>query len=193
MAIHNLGSARARLHARAIPTASRAGADLLQWRRCHRATRTLTRFCAILSLAAFMPACEFLHPVTPRVQIFIPIEWRSSPVILGPLATVETKPLDLERPCRKAGVASWYGPGFHGRRTASGEIYNQEGLTAASLTLPLGSLVRITREDGLGSLVVRVNDRGPYVAGRAIDLSHRAAVALGMVRQGLARVCIDPL
>src|SRR5882762_283701 len=73
------------------------------------------------------------------------------------------------------GVASWYGPGFDGKRTANGEIYNQEDLTAASPSLPLGSRVMVTNLDNGRSVEVRINDRGPFVGGRKIDLSHRAA------------------
>jgi len=88
-------------------------------------------------------------------------------------------------------MASWYGPGFNGRRTANGEIYNQEDLTAASPTLPLGTLVAVTNLNNGRSVLVRINDRGPFLKGRAIDLSHGAARALGMVGQGTAPVKIE--
>jgi rare lipoprotein A len=78
------------------------------------------------------------------------------------------------------GVASWYGPGFHGRRTASGERFNTHALTAAHKTLPFGTCVRVTNKNTGRSVVVRVNDRGPFVAGRVIDLSRAAANAIGM-------------
>ncbi len=76
-------------------------------------------------------------------------------------------------------VASWYGPGFAGRPTSTGETYNPEGLTAASRTLPLGSRVRVTNPDTGRSVVVRINDRGPFVHGRSLDLSHGAAQQSG--------------
>ena len=85
-------------------------------------------------------------------------------------------------------VASWYGPGFAGRRTSSGETYNPEGLTAASKTLPLGSHVRVTNPDTGRSVVVRINDRGPYVRGRSLDLSHGAAQQIGLTGKGVGRV-----
>ena len=85
-------------------------------------------------------------------------------------------------------VASWYGPGFNGRRTSSGEVFNQNRLTAASRDLPLGSRVRVTNLANGRSVVVLVNDRGPYVRGRGIDLSKRAAEDLGIERAGVARV-----
>jgi rare lipoprotein A (peptidoglycan hydrolase) len=89
-------------------------------------------------------------------------------------------------------VASWYGPGFAGRRTSTGEIYNPEGLTAASTTLPLGSHVRVMNPDTGRSVVVRINDRGPYVRGRSIDLSHGAAQQIGLTGKGVGRVEVTP-
>ncbi len=78
------------------------------------------------------------------------------------------------------GIASWYGPRFHGRLAASGEIYNMYDMTAAHRTLPLQSLVRVVSQRSGQSVVVRINDRGPYVGGRIIDMSHRAKELLGM-------------
>jgi rare lipoprotein A len=89
-------------------------------------------------------------------------------------------------------VASWYGPGFAGRRTSTGEIYNPEGLTAASTTLPLGSHVRVVNPDTGRSVVVRINDRGPYVYGRSLDLSHGAAQQIGLTGKGVGRVQVTP-
>jgi len=91
------------------------------------------------------------------------------------------------------GVASWYGPGFQGNLTASGEVYNQNALTAAHPTLPLGTPVEVTNLATGKSVRVRITDRGPFVRGRAIDLSHGAAQKLGMVNAGLSQVRITPL
>ncbi len=91
------------------------------------------------------------------------------------------------------GVASWYGPGFDSHRTASGEVYNQEEMTAASTVIPLGSHVMVTNLDNGRAVEVRINDHGPYVKGRKIDLSHEAARTLGIVTPGTARVRIDVL
>lgn len=88
----------------------------------------------------------------------------------------------------ETGIASWYGPGFHGEKTANGERYNQRELTAAHKTLPMPSLVEVTNLENGRAVVVRVNDRGPYAAGRIIDLSERAAELLDMRRAGIARV-----
>ena len=91
------------------------------------------------------------------------------------------------------GVASWYGPGFHGRRTASGERYNQRELTAAHKTLPFGTSIRVTNVDNGKSVVVRITDRGPFVRGRVIDLSRAAAEAIGMMGAGTAKVELSTL
>jgi rare lipoprotein A (peptidoglycan hydrolase) len=90
------------------------------------------------------------------------------------------------------GVASWYGEPYHGRRTANGELYDMYLLTAAHRTMPLPSYVRVTNLTNRRSVIVRVNDRGPFIPGRILDLSLGAAQQLGMVRQGLANVRIEP-
>ncbi len=91
----------------------------------------------------------------------------------------------------QTGIASWYGPGFHGLRTASGAIYNQYDLTAAHQTLPLGSRVIVINIQNGRSVEVLINDRGPFVKGRIIDLSYAAASGLGMVRPGTIPVRIE--
>jgi len=78
------------------------------------------------------------------------------------------------------GKASWYGPGFHGRRTASGETFNTHEMTAAHRTLPFGTRIRVVNRSTGHSVVVRINDRGPYARGRVIDLSRASAQALGI-------------
>ena len=79
-----------------------------------------------------------------------------------------------------SGLASWYGPGFHGRKTASGEPFNAGALTAAHRTFPFGTRVRVVNKRNGRSVVVRINDRGPYAHGRVIDLSRAAAHAIGV-------------
>jgi rare lipoprotein A len=92
-----------------------------------------------------------------------------------------------------SGMASWYGPGFHGRRSASGEVFNQNALTAAHRTLPFGTQVRVTNLANGQSVVVRINDRGPFGHGRIIDLSAAAASNIGLRASGVARVQIEVL
>lgn len=89
------------------------------------------------------------------------------------------------------GTASWYGSEFHGKETASGEAFNMYDLTAAHLTLPLGTRVKVTNLRNGRSVVVRINDRGPVVEGRIIDLSYGAAKALDLKARGLQRVRLD--
>ncbi len=98
-----------------------------------------------------------------------------------------------DSPSRQTGIASWYGYQHNGRRTASGEMHNSRLATAAHRSLPFGSVVKVTNLDSGATVVVRVNDRGPYVKGRIIDLSERAARELGIFAAGLARVSIEPI
>jgi rare lipoprotein A len=91
------------------------------------------------------------------------------------------------------GVASYYHDSLHGRKTASGEVYNKRISSAAHKSLPLGTKVRVTKVSNGKSIVVRINDRGPFVRGRIIDLSRRAANDLGIIHSGVARVKVEVL
>lgn len=91
----------------------------------------------------------------------------------------------------RTGIASWYGPNFHGKKTANGEIFDMNAMSAAHTTLPIPSLVRVTNLENNRSIIVRLNDRGPFVDNRLIDLSKRAAQELGYVRQGTAKVRVQ--
>ena len=86
------------------------------------------------------------------------------------------------------GVSSWYGPNFHGKLTANGEVFDQYGVTAAHKTLPLGTVVRVTNLDNSKSVILRINDRGPYVGDRVLDCSYGAATKLEFMEQGTANV-----
>ena len=92
-----------------------------------------------------------------------------------------------------SGTASWYGPGFHGNISASGEVFNQNALTAAHRTLPFGTRVRVTNLRNNRQVVVRINDRGPYIHGRIIDLSAGAAHAIGLANMGVGQVQLEVL
>jgi len=94
---------------------------------------------------------------------------------------------------RQQGTASWYGPGFHGRKTANGERFNSQALTAAHRYLPFGTQVRVTNLNNGRSVIVRINDRGPFIGNRIIDLSAGAARSIGMISSGLAPVRLDIL
>lgn len=93
----------------------------------------------------------------------------------------------------ETGIASWYGPNFHGKRTANGEMYNMNEVTAAHKTLPMPSLVRVTNLDNGRSIIVRLNDRGPYARGRILDMSRRGAQLLGYEKVGTAKVRVQIL
>ena len=93
----------------------------------------------------------------------------------------------------ETGIASWYGPGFHGKDTANGETYDQNDLTAAHRTLPMPSAVRVTNLENGRSIVLRINDRGPFARGRIIDVSRRGAQLLGFEKNGVAKVRVDIL
>jgi len=99
-----------------------------------------------------------------------------------------TKPVLVE-----TGVASWYGAPYHNRRGSNGEIYNMQALTAAHRTLPLGSVVRVTNPANGNSVVVRITDRGPFIAGRIIDLSQAAARQIDLIKRGTAQVRVEVL
>jgi rare lipoprotein A len=93
----------------------------------------------------------------------------------------------------KQGIASWYGPRFHGKKTATGEIFNMYAMTAAHKTLPIPSYAQVTNLENNRSVIVRINDRGPYVGDRLLDLSYAAAKKLGIQKEGLAKVEIVAL
>lgn len=104
-------------------------------------------------------------------------------------SNVNTTPVEyINRGTMKA---SWYGPKFHGRMTANGEIYDQMALTAAHKSLKFGTLLKVTNTKNGRSVIVRINDRGPYIEGRDIDLSKGAAIELGLLKKGVARVKIE--
>lgn len=103
-------------------------------------------------------------------------------------------PAEPQKPVRSwEGISSWYGPRFHGRETASGEVFDMYSLTAAHRTLPLGALIRLVNPKTGRSRVVRINDRGPIIQGREIDVSYEVARSLGFEEQGLARLRIELL
>ena len=102
-------------------------------------------------------------------------------------------PMAAVQPFRQRGVASWYGKRFHGRKTASGEPYDMYAMSAAHPTLPIPSYARVTNLANGRSVIVRINDRGPFHAGRVIDLSYAAAHKLGYIAQGSAQVEVEAI
>lgn len=108
--------------------------------------------------------------------------------LLSACATAPTPKMPDRIPTSQTGEASWYGPTFHGKTTANGERYNMLLLTAAHRTLPFGTLVKVTNLSNGKSATVRINDRGPFLKGRILDLSYAAARALGANAPGVIRV-----
>lgn len=122
--------------------------------------------------------------------------WRKGGVTGTKPYTVRGKtyyPLKSAHGFVEEGIASWYGPGFHGKTTANGEAYNQYAMTAAHKILPLGTQVRVTNLATGRSIQVRINDRGPFVDDRVIDLSKAAATRLAIIGKGTARVRIQSI
>ncbi|NOY64133.1 MAG: septal ring lytic transglycosylase RlpA family protein [Nitrospirae bacterium] len=130
--------------------------------------RNMKRHLILLILLAFLGACS-----GGRVEVRVPPQ---------PLIPPEGK---------TTMVASWYGKKFHGRPTASGEIFNMYGHTAAHKSLPFGTLLRVTNPANGRSVVVKINDRGPFVKGRDLDLSYGAAKQLGLIQKGTSVVYVD--
>ena len=114
-----------------------------------------------------------------------------TPAMEAPLVAHLTK---AEKPIKVwVGNASWYGPGFQGRKTANGERYDTEALTAAHPSLPFGAIVRLVNRRTGAFEVVRINDRGPYQEGREIDVSYRVARKIGLVKSGVCQVRLELL
>jgi rare lipoprotein A len=128
----------------------------------------------------------FPREVSPITEVPTSPEVEQSP----PVAKIPAAP---QPTLVETGLASWYGPRLHGKRTASGEVFNQEKFTAAHRTLPWGSRVKVTNLANGKSVVVQINDRGPSVRGRILDVSRAAARALGMVKSGTTTVRIERL
>jgi rare lipoprotein A (peptidoglycan hydrolase) len=154
----------------------------------------------LVSTSAVLPAeSRRDNPPADEPQTEIPsLESAPAAITPRPRETQETSPpptLPTAAPSTvsQTGLASWYGARHHGKRTASGEIFDQNKFTAAHRTLPWGSIVRVTNLDNGKSVEVRINDRGPFKKGRIVDLSRAAARALGMLRSGLSPVQMELL
>lgn len=151
----------------------------------------LIRLCALLGFALALNACTELE-LASHVAKSTPSQGNfkvGTPYKVGGQWYNPTETYDMTQ----TGIASWYGPGFHGKRTANGERFDQNELTAAHKTLQLPSLVRVTNLDNGKSIIVRVNDRGPFSRGRILDVSSKAADLLDFKRQGTAKVKLQVL
>ena len=169
------------------------------------------RFCKLLVLAAglslVLGGCSYLakkrYPrpegrpeVRPRPPAAVRPSAPKPPLLSGKSYVIKGRRYHLLASARgfiQEGQASWYGRDFHGRKTANGETYDMYALTAAHKTLPLGTWVKVTNLANFQEVTVRINDRGPFVQGRIIDLSHTGAKSIGMLDQGTAPVRIEAL
>ena len=146
--------------------------------------RSLRQTCAVVALGALAAGCAS----APEQKVSVPpnagVYKIGNPYQIGGTWFYPREQPDYD----ETGIASWYGPGFYGHSTADGEIFDAESLTAAHRTLPLPVNVRVTNLENGESLVVRVNDRGPFAKGRIIDVSERAAKLLGFYGAGVTRV-----
>lgn len=134
----------------------------------------------------------FTGPARAALRLLPILYFGSLAACLPPPAAIEVRdPSRTARVASQVGIASWYGPGFHGLTTASGTVYDQHDFTAAHPTLPMGSRVTVTNLENGRSIEVAINDRGPFVQGRIIDLSYAAANALDMVGQGTTPVRVE--
>jgi len=128
----------------------------------------------------------------PRVPVRVALAALAALLVAAPTGQGPAFP-DTVPEWVQQGPVSWYGPGFHGRRTANGEIFDTHDLTMAHRSLEFGSQVRVTNLENGRNVVVRVNDRGPYVRGRVADLSQAAASELGFVDDGVVKARIELL
>lgn len=131
---------------------------------------------------------EAIPDATPRVEKHAPANFRPY-VVFGK----RYFPVSDEKPFRQEGTASWYGRKFHGQKTANGETYDMYGMSAAHPTLPIPSYARVTRAGTGKSVIVRVNDRGPFHSARIIDLSYVAAAKLGLIGPGSGQVVVEAI
>jgi rare lipoprotein A len=120
---------------------------------------------------------------------WVPLMFLIAPAMEAPLVALKSEPV---KPIKVwVGNASWYGPNFDGKRTANGERFNAESLTAAHPNLPFGSWVRVVNTRNGKFEVVRINDRGPYQEGREIDVSYRVARKIGLINSGVSQVRLE--
>lgn len=145
---------------------------------------------AVTPVQAASLSAPNLEPFSPR-EVHTPSRWDNRFIKLSPPVPLAQSPLLASARGVQVGQASWYGPGFFGNRTASGEVLRPGTLTAAHRSLAFGTKVRVTNLHNGLSTVVRINDRGPFSGGRIIDLAHGAAQVLGLTASGTADVKLE--
>jgi rare lipoprotein A len=160
----------------------------------------MNKFVLLIASLGLLSACAEIELGSHLVKKLTPSDSKTVPVKVGYFKTGSPYKIKGRYYTPKetyngseTGIASWYGPGFHGKMTANGEIFNRYELTAAHRTLQMPSIVRVTNLSNGKSIIVRVNDRGPFAHDRIIDLSDKAAEILDMKHKGTARVRVDVL
>ncbi|MET3373326.1 rare lipoprotein A (peptidoglycan hydrolase) [Variovorax boronicumulans] len=204
-----MNSSRDRSREESAPEATSTIEHFVKKEEASGARRSTLLFLSVVGLSGALGGCVQLHPegetVPVQVRLFdqdnqsadedvvVSLVHDPEPYI-APLPKKEGLPqADVQRAVEsrtaQRGIASWYGRPFHGRPTASGELFNMNELTAAHRTLPLGSYARVSTSNGdPKSVVVRINDRGPFIRNRVIDLSYAAALSLGLQHLGTMQV-----
>lgn len=163
-----------------IPPAFPAGLTLF-----YKIVRPLQMFRRLFSVVLPLSLCVWATPVQAKIKKEVKAHYKVWELPAPQPIELELA-MDIEP--MAVGLVSWYGPGFHGRRTASGERYNMHGMTCASRDLPFGTMLELTNLENGEKAIVRVNDRGPFIKRRILDLSYAAAKKLGFHRRGQAKV-----
>ena len=154
---------------------------------------TLKGLILLLLVSTVIQGCSTLSSPIASVSTLEEIAPSNEPVTPRIIDSTAPKERQTKTPAAFTGVASWYGPGFSGKKTATGEIFDETKMTAAHKTLPLGTKAKVTNVKNGKSVEVEINDRGPYAEGRIIDLSQAAAAAIGIVDRGVATVRVESM
>ena len=156
-------------------------------------SRSMTGLLLLIALAVTIQGCSTTSGEIGSVPAIAPITETPVTVLVPPAPSTTPQEVPAKTPTVHVGDASWYGPGFRGKTTASGEVFDETKMTAAHKTLPLGTKARVTNLKDGKSVQVEINDRGPYAEGRIIDLSPAAAKALGIIDRGVIKVRVESL
>ena len=156
-------------------------------------SRSMIGLLLLIALAVTIQGCSTTSGEIGSVPAIAPVTETPVTVLVPPAPSTVPKEVPAKTPTVHVGEASWYGPGFSGKTTASGEVFDETKMTAAHKTLPLGTKAKVTNLKDGKSVQVEINDRGPYAQGRIIDLSPAAAKALGIIDRGVIKVRVESL
>lgn len=156
-------------------------------------TRSTTGLLVLFALVATIQGCSTASGTITSPTATTPAPGTAVTVVAPRQDSTTPEEVPAKSPRAHVGDASWYGPGFSGKTTASGDVFDETKMTAAHKTLPLGTKAKVTNLKDGKSVHVEINDRGPYVEGRIIDLSQAAARALGIIDRGVVKVRVETL